>query len=55
MSFGLFIIIMAIGDHNISNANKLDQSDCLSVEQAGINVFFFWKKITHASEVSFLV
>lgn len=34
MSFGLFTVIMAIGDHNISNANKLDQPDCLSVEQA---------------------
>ena len=41
MSFGLFTIIMAIGDHNISNANKLDQPDCLSVEQAWINGGFF--------------
>lgn len=45
---------MAIGDHNISNANKLDQPDCLSVEQAWINGFFL-KNITHASKVSFLV
>lgn len=34
VSFGLFTVTMAIGDHNISNANKLDQPDCLSVEQA---------------------